>query len=146
MRIYLLFEEFCLYAYYKLIPIYARKIFESILLFPWTVQITNSASFYQLPIIHVVPPIAVLLAKSPLTEKYDLTCIEGVMCAAAPLSATVEKELCAKIKGKDVKILQSMYQWYYLKLLRLWLMLWMCSSILGFHCCLKEWMKEVQIV
>jgi 4-coumarate--CoA ligase len=45
----------------------------------------------------LVPPIAVLLAKHPAVEKYDLSSVENVGCGAAPLgrdvSLQVEKRL-----------------------------------------------------
>ena len=47
----------------------------------------------------MVPPIAVLLAKHPVVEKYDLRCVECVICGAAPLSAETEREVCQKLKG-----------------------------------------------
>jgi len=52
----------------------------------------------------IVPPIAVLLAKSPEVEKYRLT-IKYITCGSAPLSETVENQLMERFPG--VSCLQS---------------------------------------
>ena len=39
----------------------------------------------------VVPPIMVFLAKHPLVDKYDLSSLTDLMCAAAPLSQQLEE-------------------------------------------------------
>ncbi|KZO92578.1 amp dependent CoA ligase [Calocera viscosa TUFC12733] len=43
----------------------------------------------------LVPPIVVLLLKSPMTKKYDLSHIRWVVCAAAPISEQVLQEFRA---------------------------------------------------
>ena len=47
----------------------------------------------------VVPPIAVLLAKSPLVDKYQLTSMKELVVGAAPLGRDTEDQLIAKISG-----------------------------------------------
>jgi len=38
----------------------------------------------------VVPPIAVMLSKSELVDRYDLSCVRYISCGSAPLSSDVE--------------------------------------------------------
>lgn len=45
---------------------------------------------YKVQALPIVPPVAVQLAKSDLTEKYDLTSINRIMIAAAP----TKPEIC----------------------------------------------------
>ncbi|NDW43938.1 AMP-binding protein [Ruegeria sp. PrR005] len=42
---------------------------------------------YQTPRLWIVPPVALALAKHPMVESYDLSCVQHINCAAAPLSA-----------------------------------------------------------
>ena len=58
-----------------------------------------------------MPPVAVLLAKNPLVEKYDLTCVERAYCGAAPLSSDVEKEVLQKLKGPKLRFYQCELQY-----------------------------------
>ncbi|KAI1418591.1 acetyl-CoA synthetase-like protein [Hypoxylon sp. FL1857] len=48
---------------------------------------------FRIDMIHAVPPIVVLFAKSPLTRKYDLSSIEGIGSGAAPLGIEVSDEV-----------------------------------------------------
>ncbi|KAK6167711.1 hypothetical protein SNE40_021675 [Patella caerulea] len=48
---------------------------------------------YQIKILHMVPPVMVLLAKLPETKNYDLTCVKKVVCGAAPLSVAIEDQV-----------------------------------------------------
>lgn len=41
---------------------------------------------YKIKTLCIVPPLANFLAKSPLVDNYDLSCIETIICGAAPLS------------------------------------------------------------
>jgi 4-coumarate--CoA ligase len=54
----------------------------------------------KVDVILIVPPVAVLLAKSPLVRDYDLSSLRAVFCGAAPLGkdvhALVEKRLSTK--------------------------------------------------
>lgn len=45
---------------------------------------------YKVQALPIVPPVAVQLAKSHLTEKYDLSSINRIMIAAAP----TKPEIC----------------------------------------------------
>jgi acyl-CoA synthetase (AMP-forming)/AMP-acid ligase II len=44
-------------------------------------------STYQVNTVYIAPPIAVALAKHPIVESYDVSCIENVLSGAAPLDA-----------------------------------------------------------
>ncbi|XP_061728907.1 luciferin 4-monooxygenase-like isoform X1 [Cydia pomonella] len=44
---------------------------------------------YKIQVLLTVPPIVLLLAKSPVVEKYDLSSVNVVWCAAAPLSKEI---------------------------------------------------------
>jgi acyl-CoA synthetase (AMP-forming)/AMP-acid ligase II len=47
--------------------------------------------------IHVVPPIVLALAKSPLVERYDLSSLELINSGAAPLSAELAEAAAARV-------------------------------------------------
>ncbi|MCU9836969.1 AMP-binding protein [Ruegeria sp. WL0004] len=47
----------------------------------------NLITQYQTPRLWIVPPVALALAKHPMVEGYDLSCVQHINCAAAPLSA-----------------------------------------------------------
>lgn len=48
---------------------------------------------YKVAFLPIVPPLAVWLIKTPLLDKYDLSCIRGVVLGAAPLSKDTEQKL-----------------------------------------------------
>jgi len=48
---------------------------------------------YQTPRLWVVPPVALALAMHPLVDNYDLSCVEQVNSAAAPLGADVAEAM-----------------------------------------------------
>ena len=50
----------------------------------------------------LVPPVMVLLAKSPLLDKYDLSCVEGIIAGAAPVSAELEEEVRERFGGRVI--------------------------------------------
>ena len=52
---------------------------------------------YGVSILHVVPPIALALAKHPVVANYDLSKVRGAFSAAAPLSGTVADVLYARV-------------------------------------------------
>lgn len=49
----------------------------------------------------LVPPVAIMLAKLPQTDQYDLSSVNGIICAAAPLGWSVAEKLTDKY-GWDV--------------------------------------------
>ena len=55
----------------------------------------------------VVPPIMVFLAKHPLVEKYDLSSLTDLMCAAAPLSQQLEDEVSERLNNEKLSFRQG---------------------------------------
>ncbi|KAF2798864.1 4-coumarate-CoA ligase [Melanomma pulvis-pyrius CBS 109.77] len=54
--------------------------------------------------IQTAPPVLVMLAKRPETDKYDLSSLQNILCGAAPLSKELQNEVSAKY---DLKIVQT---------------------------------------
>lgn len=48
---------------------------------------------YRIQVVRVTPPLAIFLAKSPKVDNYDLSCVNELFCAAAPLSGDTEVKL-----------------------------------------------------
>ncbi|GAA5897590.1 hypothetical protein JCM6882_003526 [Rhodosporidiobolus microsporus] len=57
---------------------------------------------YRITILPLVPPVALLLARSPHAKKYDLSSLRLVMSAAAPIGAELEEELARALPGCTV--------------------------------------------
>uniref|UniRef100_A0A182JKD8 Luciferin 4-monooxygenase n=1 Tax=Anopheles atroparvus TaxID=41427 RepID=A0A182JKD8_ANOAO len=57
--------------------------------------------------LHIVPPIAVFLAKHPLVDEFDLSSLEIIACGAAPLSKEVEELIYARLKVPGLRIRQG---------------------------------------
>ncbi|KAF2483340.1 4-coumarate-CoA ligase [Neohortaea acidophila] len=53
--------------------------------------------------IQTAPPVLVMLAKRPETEKYDLSSLVNITCGAAPLSKELQNEVSDKLKLKIVQ-------------------------------------------
>lgn len=47
--------------------------------------------------LQLVPPVLVLLAKSPIVDQYDLSCVEEIVVGAAPVSAELEREVTSRL-------------------------------------------------
>ena len=63
----------------------------------------NALQSNKVTLAHLVPPLMVFLAKSPIVDNYDLTCIEEILSGAAPLggdtiTATQERIGCGLIR------------------------------------------------
>lgn len=54
--------------------------------------------------IQTAPPVLVMLAKRPETDKYDLSSLVNILCGAAPLSKELQNEVSDKL---DLKIVQT---------------------------------------
>ena len=54
---------------------------------------------------HIVPPIAVMLANSPVPLKYDLSCLKVIVISAAPTKKELARKLQTRFPG--VRILQG---------------------------------------
>ena len=66
----------------------------------------------QIEAMVVVPPIAVMIAKSPMVDEFDLSCVTEFQNGGAPLKADTEREVLSRLpnahsarQGKTVKIL-----------------------------------------
>ncbi|XP_023933630.1 4-coumarate--CoA ligase 1-like [Lingula anatina] len=53
---------------------------------------------YKIRFLPVVPPIVDMLAKHPLVDKYDLSCVEVIMSGAAPLGKDMKQKLESRLK------------------------------------------------
>ena len=53
--------------------------------------------------IQTAPPVLVMLAKRPETEKYDLSSLVNILCGAAPLSKELQNEVSARCNLKVVQ-------------------------------------------
>ncbi|OMJ09701.1 4-coumarate-CoA ligase-like 7 [Smittium culicis] len=61
----------------------------------------NTIQEHRITLAHMVPPMIIRLVNDPIADKFDLSSIEYIMTAAAPLSQEIELKLCAKY---DVKV------------------------------------------
>ncbi|XP_077980605.1 uncharacterized protein LOC144435842 [Glandiceps talaboti] len=57
---------------------------------------------YKVNYVPIVPPIVLFLAKHPLVDKYDLSCIEQFLCAAAPLSDKLPTAMLSRINPNAI--------------------------------------------
>ena len=58
---------------------------------------------YRIEHITVVPPLMVFLAKHPMVDKYDLSCIKDIWCGAAPLSKEIIKTVVNRLNSPNIK-------------------------------------------
>lgn len=52
---------------------------------------------YKTPRLWIVPPVALALAKHPIVDSFDLSCVEQINSAAAPLGAEVAEAMGARL-------------------------------------------------
>ena len=52
---------------------------------------------WRIELAHIVPPVAIALAKHPLVDRYDLGALRWLLCAAAPLGSEVTDALEARL-------------------------------------------------
>lgn len=57
---------------------------------------------YRINHLLLVPPMIVLLSKSPIVKQYDLTSVTFCMSGAAPLSAELTKQFCERLPGTGI--------------------------------------------
>ncbi|KAJ3113570.1 putative fatty-acid--CoA ligase FadD10 [Phlyctochytrium bullatum] len=58
----------------------------------------TALSKYKVITAHIVPPIAVALAKHPLVDKFDLSSLKIVFSGAAPLGSDLSREVAQRLK------------------------------------------------
>ncbi|MGH3565895.1 MAG: 4-coumarate--CoA ligase family protein [Pseudonocardia sp.] len=61
-------------------------------------------SEYKVGYVYIAPPVAVALAKHPMVDQYDLSCIEVVFSGAAPLDAELGRAVAERL---GCKVLQG---------------------------------------
>ena len=62
----------------------------------------------QIEIVFLVPPVAVLLCKTPLVQKYDLSSLKIIVSGSAPLGKETEEELCRTL-NHTVRVSQGSF-------------------------------------
>jgi 4-coumarate--CoA ligase len=68
------------------------------------VKFLENIQKHRITHIQTAPPVLVMLAKRPETEKYDLSSLQNILCGAAPLSKELQNEVSAKC---DLKVVQT---------------------------------------
>lgn len=53
---------------------------------------------YQIKTLPLVPPLLVFLAKNPIVDEYDLSCVKQISCGAAPVSENIKEAVQKKFK------------------------------------------------
>jgi len=82
------------------IPVYVMKKFDF-------VQWLEAVQKYRVTDLIMVPPMVVALAKSPLTKKYDLSCVRSLGSGSAPIGGEVVGEAEALWPEGDRKLKQG---------------------------------------
>lgn len=68
----------------------------------------KSIEVQKITVLFAVPPLMIFLAKHPLVDKYNLSCLNVIYSGAAPLSLDIENEVVNRIgKGKPLKVFQG---------------------------------------
>ncbi|KAH6668930.1 hypothetical protein B0J14DRAFT_629113 [Halenospora varia] len=71
------------------------------------IPLLDAIQRFRITYLLVVPPVAVLLIKSPLPPKYDLSSVKFLLCGAAPLGRDTSLQLEKVFPGKDVRTRQG---------------------------------------
>ena len=58
---------------------------------------------YQTDIVNVVPPLMLFLAKHPMVDNYDLSCIRQITTGAAPLGGDLVDAARARLKCEVIR-------------------------------------------
>ncbi|XP_051166632.1 luciferin 4-monooxygenase-like [Leptopilina boulardi] len=53
---------------------------------------------YRIKTLPLVPPLLVFLAKSPIVDEFDLSCVKQISCGAAPVSENIKEAVQKKFK------------------------------------------------
>ncbi|OWF54962.1 probable 4-coumarate--CoA ligase 5 [Mizuhopecten yessoensis] len=59
---------------------------------------------HKISFLHLVPPVVLFLAKSPLVNNYDVSSIDGIICGAAPLGEGLTEEASNRL---DCHVIQA---------------------------------------
>jgi acyl-CoA synthetase (AMP-forming)/AMP-acid ligase II len=82
------------------IPVYVMPVFDF-------AKMLSHIQRFRITTLPVVPPIVVLLAKHPLTKKFDLSSIETIGSGAAPLTREVCEEVERLFPGREMYVRQG---------------------------------------
>ncbi|XP_075222449.1 luciferin 4-monooxygenase-like [Lycorma delicatula] len=63
---------------------------------------------YKITVIPMAPPLMVFLAKNPLVNKYDLSSIKDILCAAAPCGENIIKDVMKRLGVKSIRQVYGM--------------------------------------
>jgi len=63
----------------------------------------NAIETYKIHHVPIVPPIATVLAKHPDVEKYDLSSVTAIPCAAAPLSKDIQNAIFSRLNVNTIR-------------------------------------------
>lgn len=91
---------YCIGGPSKGVPVYIMRKFE------FEVMLANVQKF-RITDLQLVPPIVVAMTKSPLTKKYDLSCVESAGSGAAPLGAEVSTAFNAMWPNGQINLKQG---------------------------------------
>ena len=59
---------------------------------------------WRIALAHIVPPVAIALAKHPLVDNYDLSHLRWLISAAAPLGSEVTDAIEARLACECAKV------------------------------------------
>lgn len=71
------------------------------------VHFLETIQLFRMTYLLVVPPVAILLIKSPLPSKYDLSSVKFLLCGAAPLGRDTSVQLENVFSSPDVRTRQG---------------------------------------
>ncbi|XP_051166631.1 luciferin 4-monooxygenase-like [Leptopilina boulardi] len=63
----------------------------------------TAISKYKIDSLTLVPPLMVFLAKSPIVDEYDLSCVKEIACGAAPLSKEIAQAVQKRLNVPFIK-------------------------------------------
>lgn len=66
-------------------------------------QFLNYIQHYKITHLQTAPPLLVMLAKRPESQKFNLSSLENILCGAAPLSKELQNEVSDRFKLKVVQ-------------------------------------------
>lgn len=85
------FGSVCLGTKLVIIPRFEPEVFLSII------------QQHKLSYLHLVPPLALFLAKSPLVDNFDISSVHSIICGAAPLGEGLTKEVNNRINAEVIQ-------------------------------------------
>ncbi|KAI8904681.1 hypothetical protein EDD86DRAFT_194567 [Gorgonomyces haynaldii] len=62
----------------------------------------ESIQKYRVTMLHIVPPIVLFMAKHPVIDKFDLSCVQKIMSGAAPLSGELTQAVKQRLPSHPI--------------------------------------------